>query len=164
MARHLNLRGIDCEVVLCSDPDEITGDAAEMFRWLQRCDVPISLLSDCDDESLLAIFREAEWLVDALLGTGAVGAPRAPLDRVIQAMNATLATRLAIDLPSGLDCDTGEASADTVFANYTCTFVALKTGLLAESAKEYVGELHCLDIGLPWSLVLQAISSGDDED
>jgi len=150
IARHLHLRGFQVDVLLCCDQADLPGDARIMFGFLQRCDVPIRTLHEVDD--LLEHLRSADFLVDALLGTGATGAPRSPLDSVIEAMNATLAMRLAVDIPSGLDCDSGETSEPTFRANHTCTFVGLKHGLVKENARPFVGEVHCLDIGIPWKL------------
>jgi NAD(P)H-hydrate epimerase len=56
---------------------------------------------------------------------------------------------LAVDVPSGLDCDTGEPSSVTVRADVTCTFVATKVGFTKPTAQEYLGELHVVSIGTP---------------
>ena len=154
VARHLNLRDYPVEIALCCDPSELRGDAAENYAILMKTDVPIHQfnLVSLDD-----VLSPAEWIVDALLGTGASGSPRWPLDKVISKLNACQAKRLAIDLPSGLDCDTGQASDLTFRADHTCTFVAAKPGLVADTSHPYVGDLHVLDIGVPWKLVQQAI-------
>lgn len=155
LARQLNVRGFEVEVLLCCESSDLTGDALATFSWLQRCDVEVHVLSQQSDNALSILFESAAWLVDGLLGTGAVGAPRSPLDTVIRQMNAANVTRLAIDLPSGLDCDTGAPANPTFNADHTCTFVAAKKGFFKDSAVPYVGELHCLDIGVPWNLVEQ---------
>ncbi len=151
LARHLHLRGFEAEILLCCAPSELSGDAKAMYDFLKRCSIPVKRLDEVTD--LLAHFRSADWLVDALLGTGAQGAPRPPLDTVINAMNQSEAIRLAIDVPSGLDCDTGEAQPTTFRANQTCTFVGLKHGFTDTKALAYLGEIHCLDIGIPWNAV-----------
>ena len=92
-------------------------------------------------------------MVDALLGTGSKGEPRPPLDGVIDAINAARALKLAIDIPSGLDCDTGHPARHTVHADCTCTFVAPKIGFNANEAQAYLGVVHVLDIGAPRMLV-----------
>ena len=151
LARHLALRDCDVAVLLCCDADELRGDAKATYKWLTRCEVPI-----CDQDTIKvpSLLEEAEWAVDALLGTGAQGSPRPPLDGVIEQMNAADCRRLAIDLPSGLDCDTGEPSQITFRAEHTCTFVAPKLGMQNENSAPYVGQLHTLDIGVPWRMVL----------
>ena len=62
---------------------------------------------------------------------------------------------LAVDVPSGLDCDTGRLALQTIRAAHTCTFVAAKPGLLVDGAKAYTGKLHVLDIGVPRKLLEQ---------
>jgi NAD(P)H-hydrate epimerase len=99
----------------------------------------------------------ADWIVDALLGTGARGEPRPPLDAVIDQINAAAAPTLAIDLPSGLDCDTGEPARHTIRAAQTCTFVAAKPGFLTPGAEQFTGCVHVLDIGAPRRLVEEEI-------
>src|SRR5262249_54042062 len=96
-----------------------------------------------------------DWLVDALLGTGAVGDPRPPFDTGIDWMNAQPTKKLAVDVPSGLDCDTGEPSAHTVRADHTCTFPAIKIGFMRPRAKAYTGVVHVCDIGVPPRLIAE---------
>ena len=72
---------------------------------------------------------------------------------MIDRLNAAAAPKLAVDLPSGMDCDTGKPAAHTVRAAETCTFVAAKTGFLAPEAAPYLGRLHVLDIGVPRKLI-----------
>ncbi|HVW37885.1 MAG TPA: NAD(P)H-hydrate epimerase, partial [Pirellulales bacterium] len=86
-------------------------------------------------------------------GTGATGDPRPPLDSVIEQLNAHPAPKVAVDLPSGLDCDTGHASRTTIRALHTCTFVAPKPGLLVPGVEAFTGLVHVLDIGAPRKLV-----------
>ena len=157
IARHLALRGHDARVLLWGDPAELSGDAAVNFQIIQRTRLsieifPASRAADPGELDATRIERRldrAEWIVDALLGTGARGDPRPPLDRVIELINRSACRRLAVDVPSGLDCDTGIPSNHTVRAEHTCTFVAPKTGLLSPAASEYVGQVHVLDIGAP---------------
>ena len=97
-------------------------------------------------------------MVDALLGTGAKGNPRAPLAEVIEALNASGLPIFAIDVPSGLDCDTGTAAGAAIKARRTYTFVATKLGFTAPGAREYTGEVEVLELGVPRRL-LEDISS-----
>jgi NAD(P)H-hydrate epimerase len=100
-------------------------------------------------EVFAAQLAGAEWIVDALLGTGASGPPRQPAAAAIREMNRAQAKKLAVDLPSGLDCDTGEAAEPTFRADHTCTFVASKIGFAAPSARAVLGQIHVVDIGAP---------------
>jgi NAD(P)H-hydrate epimerase len=154
IARHLELRGYAVRVLLWAEAAELTGDAAANFSILQKTDVPIEIFGNRHDAARLdRLLTGASWIVDALLGTGARGEPRLPLDAVIDQINAAEAPKLAIDLPSGLDCDSGQPARHTIRAAETCTFVAAKPGFLLPSAQPYVGRLHVLDIGQPKGLV-----------
>ena len=96
---------------------------------------------------------DADWLIDAMLGTGAQGEPRPPFDVAIDWMNAQSGKKLAVDVPSGLDCDTGQPAGHTIRADHTCTFAAMKIGYLQPSAKPFTGEVHVCDIGVPPQLL-----------
>jgi NAD(P)H-hydrate epimerase len=155
IARHLDLRGHDVRVLLFGRPEELQGDAEANYRILCQCDLPLRVLLPFDEGQLAAELTDADWIVDALLGTGARGEPRPPLDRVLELLNAHPARKLAIDLPSGLDCDTGQPARGTFRADHTCTFVAAKPGFAAAAARPYVGQLHVLDIGVPRKLLAE---------
>ena len=81
----------------------------------------------------LVRMKTTEWVVDALLGTGASGPLRPPIDGLVKLMNLTPARMMAIDLPTGMDCDTGVCHDPTICAEVTCTFVALKPAFTKES-------------------------------
>jgi len=154
IARHLDLRGHEVRVLVWADPTELTGDAGTNFCILRHTDVPIELFGNRHDAPRLAArIAGVDWIVDALLGTGARGEPRSPLDAVIDQLNAVAAKRLAVDLPSGLDCDTGVAARHTIRAAETGTFVAMKHGFTTPGAEQFTGRIHVLDIGAPRQLV-----------
>jgi NAD(P)H-hydrate epimerase len=158
VARHLDLRGYPVRVLVWAEPEELTGDAGVNFGILRHCGVPLEIFGNRHDaERLAGLLADAAWIVDALLGTGARGEPRPPLCAVIDALNASPAPKLAVDLPSGLDCDTGEAARHTIRAAETCTFVAMKRGFLAPGAAQYTGRVHVLDIGAPRKLVEEVL-------
>lgn len=147
IARHLRLRNYRPQVLFWADPACLTGDAAANYEILARTDVPIRVMDPDADPANFP--QDADWLVDALLGTGAKGDPRPPIDRVIRAINRSRARRFAVDLPSGLDCDTGRPGDPTIRATATCTFVSAKVGFDAPEAAPYVGKLLVVDIGIP---------------
>ena len=154
MARHLQNRGVPVKVLLAGDPQKLQGDAAANYRIVEKSRLPIVGLEPLDEAVLRSELEGCQWVVDALLGTGSTGAPRPPMDKIISHLNHTTGARkLAIDLPSGLDCDTGVAGNPTFEANHTVTFVAAKPGLLVEEARGFVGQLHVVDIGAPRTLV-----------
>lgn len=164
MARHLDLAPIDVLVVQCSPASELTGAAERNFQLLAHTGVRImpawQWLGDVDSADRLAeTLSRAEWIVDALFGVGLAGAPRPPLDGVIRAMNAAGGKKLAIDIPSGLDCDSGEPRDPTFRADHTCTFVEEKIGFRAAAAAPWLGRVHVLSIGAPRKLVESVLDS-----
>jgi NAD(P)H-hydrate epimerase len=95
------------------------------------------------------------WIVDALFGTGLSRALGSPFDELVATINISGNPVLAVDLPSGLDCDTGEPLGPTVRATHTATFVTPKKGFLNPKSKEWTGKVHVIDIGAPRILVDQ---------
>jgi NAD(P)H-hydrate epimerase len=159
IARHLDLRGYAVRVLVWADASELSGDAGANYHVLRKAEIPLELFGTSHHVGRLqAQLAEAAWIVDALLGTGARGEPRAPLDAVIEQLNAAAAPKLAVDLPSGLDCDTGHAARHTIRAAHTCTFVAPKPGFSIPGAAQYTGQIHVLDIGAPRRLVEEILA------
>jgi NAD(P)H-hydrate epimerase len=142
-------------VLLFADPDRLQGDAAVNYHIIARAGLPI-LPHGGGTVDALALRRElsaAEWVVDALFGTGLRGPVRPPFDEVIAAVNDSPGRVLAVDIPSGLDCDTGLPLGPTVRADYTATFVAQKKGFAQPAAAEWLGQVRVLHIGAPRRLV-----------
>jgi NAD(P)H-hydrate epimerase len=153
VVRHLDLRGCPVKVLLLADPAELTGDAAANYRILEKSDLHVEVFTDLLDSNRFdRSLASADWIVDALLGTGATGDPRPPYDQAIVRINASGKPVVAIDLPSGLDFDTGQPGTPTIRAAHTCTFVAAKPGFFAPGAKQFTGDVHVLDIGAPRKL------------
>jgi NAD(P)H-hydrate epimerase len=155
IARHLDLRGFEVSVCLFSDPAELRGDAAANYAILENCRVPIQAITTNVETALNEQLAGAAWIVDALLGTGAVGEPREPFRTAIDELNRSGVPIFAVDLPSGLDCDAGVIGPNTIRASHTATFVAAKPGFFIGPAADYVGQLHVLDIGAPRRLIDQ---------
>jgi NAD(P)H-hydrate epimerase len=154
MARHLNLRGFVVKLIFWTDPDQLQGDAASNLAMVQAAELPLHICRDATSDPLVEQWlQQADWIVDAVLGTGARGEPRAPFDQVLEQLNRQPAKKLAVDVPSGLDCDSGHPAPHTFRADHTCTFVAAKPGLFAAAARSHVGQIHVLDIGAPPKLL-----------
>ena len=155
IARHLNAAGVDVQVLLFADPKELMGDACMNHAIIAHSDIPMKVLTSPSAEDLKNIFKDAVWVVDALVGTGQKGALRHPFDEVARQINESGAKVLAVDLPSGLDADTGIASDPTIKATITATMVTLKTGFQNPDAQTYLGKVMVVGIGLPkWLLPL----------
>ncbi len=107
---------------------------------------------DLDEQRLAGELAGAAWVVDALFGTGLTGPMRPPFDRIATLVNAALARVLAVDIPSGLDADTGLPMGVTIRAEHTVTFVAPKLGFQNPGAATWLGQLHVVDIGVAYHL------------
>lgn len=154
VARHLDLRGVKVQVLIVADPSKLRGDALANLQIIQRAGL---LIQHCPDGELNSVAGKPDWIVDALLGTGAHGEPRTAIARAIAAINASSTRIMAVDLPSGLDSDSGAPASQTVRADHTCTFVAWKRGFLNPAAAPYLGEVHVVDIGAPRKLVEEVL-------
>jgi NAD(P)H-hydrate epimerase len=157
IARHLDNCGVAVRILLFTRPEDLTGDAAINFHILARSGLCITpCMPSLDLAAVQRALAPAAWIVDALFGTGLSGPVRSPYDRIIAAINASGRPVLAVDLPSGLDCDTGLSLGATVRAACTATFVAEKIGFKEPAARQWLGEVHVIDIGAPRAAVTAA--------
>jgi NAD(P)H-hydrate epimerase len=155
IARHLDNAGVAVTVHLFGDPAELTGDAAVNYRILAHSGPPIVIYprGEFDDAHLREEFARADWIVDALFGSGLTGAPRAPFDRIVRVINESPARVFAVDIPSGLDSDTGLSLGATVRAHHTATIAGVKKGFVRKEAQTWLGKVHVIDMGLPWGIL-----------
>jgi NAD(P)H-hydrate epimerase len=157
IARHLARRGADVRVLLAAPRARVAGDAAVMLAALERLGgVPVEEGDAWADEGAWrARLAGAAVVVDALFGIGlrddVTGVPAA----AIAAMNATPALKVAVDIPSGLDADTGRVHGVAVHADVTATMGARKLGLVLDAAAP-VGAVEVIDLGVP----IEAPSAG----
>ncbi len=151
IARWLDNAGAAVRVLLFARPDELVGDAAVMYRIIAHSGPPIEIMPavDVDGAALRRELDAAEWVVDALFGTGLKGPVRPPFDAIIAAINAGRAKVLAVDIPSGLDADTGRPQGPTVRAHHTATIAAAKVGYARPEAAAWLGQVHIIDMGAP---------------
>ena len=169
IARHLENLGAEVKLLLACDPAAYRGDAAANHAVAVRAGIAIEPLESAPVEAWSAALAGSDWIVDALLGTGAVGAPRGGIATAIEAINRTRAANarvdqrpgvFAVDIPSGLDCDTGVAAGDCIRADATATFVARKIAFDAPGARAFTGAVHVLDIGVPRRLLDEIAADG----
>lgn len=162
IARHLYNAGVKVKLVLLSSPMKYSGDALTNLTAVSGLQLSVvEFDSAWTADQAQAVFANVAgipttWIVDAMLGTGASGEPRPPIDRAIMMANSMNVRTLAIDIPSGLDCDTGAPASVTFRADLTCTFVDRKIGFDNPAAAEFLGELVVVDIGAPPE-ILQAL-------
>lgn len=149
IARHLHNHGFTVHVALAGDPSRLTDDATTNLRIVQAMKLPL-----LDARQGLTIPSGTALIIDALLGTGLTQAPRSPYDLIIRSINESQIPVLAVDLPSGLDCDTGRPLGPAcVRATRTITFVALKSGFSNPQSGAYTGPVVVGDIGCPRELI-----------
>ena len=159
-ARHLALAGRRVMVAVAGDADRIAGDAAVNFRL--ACEMGLEIrtgsawLGEYGCPHLQAAERSA-LVVDALLGTGAHGEPRGAVAEAIAAIGRLGAKVVSVDMPSGVDADTGHVAGAAVHADVTVTFGYPKPGLLIYPGAGHVGRLVVDQIGFDWSRL--AVSS-----
>jgi NAD(P)H-hydrate epimerase len=156
VARHLHNRGLDPAIFLTSDPSKYAGEAKVNWEIVQAMKLPIT------EAKPDTIYREYHYrptlIIDAIFGTGLTQPPRDPFPQLVMAIQLIRRPILAIDIPSGLDCDTGKPLGPAcIRATRTITFVAEKVGFANPEAYEYLGEVVVGDIGCPSELTTGSI-------
>jgi len=145
-ARHLTCLGFKVNVIVAGKPANIRDEPAQKnWRALQSLK-DVILIHEVYDSSLIPIIK-ADVVVDALLGIGLKGALRPPILQLVKKINETKAFHVSVDVPTGINSDSGEVLGEAVKADLTITFHKAKPGLL--KAKKHAGEIIKRDIGLP---------------
>jgi len=142
LARLAASAGLDVRLLTVGDSNSLHGDALAASQRVYSTD----LTAVPFDKSLL---RQCDLVVDAILGIGLRGEVDAERDAVITAINESGLPVLALDIPSGLNADTGHVQGNAIRADATLTFVALKRGLFTGEALNHCGEVFCEDLNLP---------------
>ena len=151
IARQLFNAGLEPVVYLVGDPERLSPDAGINHGIVKAMGLTVTAVPDAAAAAVATDGLGAgDIVVDALLGTGFRGKVRTPLDRLIQGINAAQKKMVvAIDVPSGLDCNTGQVGNVAVRADLTVTFAADKVGFSNPRARDYVGQVVVCDIGAP---------------
>ncbi len=176
VARHLANAGVDVRVVVLGDAEDLKGDSGVQLRACRKMKLPIVYTGDKGAIAIDGALTDADGtarkprvVIDAVFGTGLTRPVEGLGAEIIAAINE-LGRRgahvLSVDIPSGLDADTGAALGAVVRASTTVTFVGLKPGLLAFDAQGYVGDVVVADIGAPHALLQELgtpIAESEDE-
>lgn len=154
-ARHLLNAGVEVAVALAAARERLTGDAGLNLRVYERmAGVLLDATTPAGLEAVRVAASRAHVIVDALLGTGARGAPRGVMGELVRIGNGVRAARrVAVDIPSGLDGDSGERCEPCFRADATVTFVAAKVGFQRPEAAGVLGRVVVVDIGVPRGLI-----------
>lgn len=156
IARHLELIGFPAQIWSLVELDELAGDARANAEIAVKAGFSIRVLRDASE---FVVEAPNECVVDCMLGTGASGAPRGVYADLIRRINGCAGKRVAIDIPSGLDCDTGQANDPTFRADLTVTFVARKDGFDRPGADAWIGRVCVVGIGIPKKLLDRSATS-----
>lgn len=155
IARHLANAGVDAMVVICGERGKVKGDALINLEIIERMDLSIEQVDPAAGGIAERVRSAAEGkalVVDALFGTGLSGALRGGYETVVESINACGTGVISVDIPSGLDCDTGEPTGEsdhTIRAMATVTFAAVKKGFVANPGSSiYTGRLFVASIGI----------------
>jgi NAD(P)H-hydrate epimerase len=152
VARHLQNRGVQVTVGLTLPAEKYRGDALINWNIVRAMKLHVAQITP----EAIAESR-ADLVIDAIFGTGLDQAPRPPFGEIVAAVKRTGVCVLAVDLPSGMDCDTGEALGECIAATVTVTFVAEKMGFVNPFAKSLLGEVVVGDIGCPIELLRNSV-------
>ncbi len=145
-ARHLICMGYKVDVILAGKPEQITSsEARKNWEALEPLTESIRVYKVTDSSMIPRV--EANVIVDALLGIGIKGELRPPILQMVEEINGREAFKVAVDIPTGIDSDTGKVLGAAVKADMTVTFHKAKPGLF--KAEEYVGEIIVRHIGVP---------------
>jgi len=151
IARHLLNSGFEVVVVICGNRHKVKGDAKINLDILERLGQPIEQLNLIFGDvpaQVKSFAAGADMIVDGLFGTGLGGQLSNEYKQLIDSINACNCPILAVDIPSGLDCDSGQPLGAAIKADYTVTFVAVKKGFASGSAAKYTGEIFVASIGV----------------
>lgn len=155
VARHLHNHGADVSLALTIDPARYKGDALANWGIVSAMKLPWQRATP----GLIAPTTSV-LIIDAIFGTGLSEAPRDPFPALAEAVAASGVPVLAIDLPSGMDCDTGRPLGSCIRATRTVTFVAEKVGFADPAAKQWLGEVIVGNIGCPREIIEQVLRDG----
>jgi len=159
VARHLAYEGIDVRIALLCEPQEVRGDAGVNLNIVKNMDLAMTVATHEDAvEEVLSRAAQGTLLVDAILGTGLTGEVRGLSRHAIDLINAGPSPVFAIDIPSGLDADTGRPLSAAIRSVATATFGLPKLGFESPGSHEYTGEVTVIDIGWPPGAVKAVVS------
>lgn len=154
IARYLLNHGASVRVYLLADPNVLRGNAQTNHQiFLRMKGEVISISSHADYQRVKKDLEKVDLLIDGIFGTGLDAEVRGYYREVIDHLNSLRKPMVAIDIPSGLDADTGKPLGTAIQATLTITFGLPKVGLLIPPGPDHVGELKVIDISLPRRLV-----------
>jgi len=153
VARHLANRGYSVQVVLLEDPARLKADPLVNFSIVRKMNIPWAVVAS-SKERIFALCQKSGLVVDAIFGVGIHSPVCGIFEKAICAINKCRKPVVSIDIPSGLDADTGEVHGVAVRATKTVTLALPKHGLFEGEGPLYAGKIEVADIGIPRGLLL----------
>ena len=158
-ARHLANHGYFVQVVFIEDPARLRGDTLQNFSIFSKMNIPWVTMSSVSEEEIFNYCKESDLVVDAIFGVGIHSSVCGIFERAIHAINGSQRPVVSIDIPSGLDADTGLVHGVVVKATKTVTLALPKRGLFEGEGPRYAGKIEVADIGIPRELLLPFINA-----
>jgi hydroxyethylthiazole kinase-like uncharacterized protein yjeF len=146
IARLLKNAGYKVNIILCGSAAKIKGDALVNYNIAANIGIEIEELTSAEQVKSLA--GNCDLIVDAIFGTGLTGELKEDYIKIINAINFLNKSVIAVDIPSGLDCDNGTPLNTAIKAIATVTFVAAKKGFQTPRSIEYTGDIYIASIGI----------------
>lgn len=155
VARYLANQGFDVRILMLEDPANLKTDPLVNYRIVEKMKVPVEKISELSSLNKIAgICSNAGLIVDAVFGVGLKSELRGVFKTAVEAINAAGRPVISIDIPSGLDADSGAVHGAAVKAQVTATLALPKAGLLTGEGPEHAGKIEIVDIGIPRSLLV----------
>jgi NAD(P)H-hydrate epimerase len=158
VARHLTNRGYLAQIAFLEDPSRLKADPLLNFSIVKKMNIPWVLLANASEEEILGVCQTAELIVDAIFGVGIHSPVSGVFENAIRAINRSHKQVVSIDLPSGVDADTGQVHGVAVKATKTVTLALPKRGLFEGEGPSCAGEIEVVDIGMPRDLLRPFLS------
>ncbi|MFH1799917.1 MAG: NAD(P)H-hydrate epimerase [Candidatus Omnitrophota bacterium] len=163
VARHLANHGYSVQVALFEDPASLKDDPLLNFSIINKMNIPWTLIEAISEEEICAYCKKSELVVDAIFGVGIHSSVGGIFEKAIRAINGSQRPVVSIDIPSGLDADTGQVHGVAVKATKTATLSLPKHGLFEGEGPGHAGKIEVADIGIPRDLLLPFMNTSLSE-
>ena len=155
-ARYLDMWGFRVTILLLAEAEELTASSLCNYQLCQLREIEILSCNNPTGyrEEIANLLLRADLVIDALLGTGIKGPVKGPYREMISLINQFSRLVLAVDIPSGIDGETGAVLGEAVQADFTLTMAFPKIGLVVYPGRDYCGEIEIVDLGIPLDYAL----------
>ncbi|MGI6679312.1 MAG: NAD(P)H-hydrate dehydratase [Dehalobacterium sp.] len=156
IARHLANAGCEVKIFLLCKPEELNGDALINWNVIRKMNLPYQIIITDRDLNLVKVgLMYTELIIDGIFGTGFKGQAQGTIAKLIDLINESGKPVLAIDLPSGMEANTGWVKGSCIQAQVTVTMGLPKIGMVLDPGAKFVGQMIVADISFPRVLITQ---------